>query len=225
MPARLIATAARNPPAHRVVVLPLARRLNFFSTTTPQLRTMKESEIKRNPHPDFGAVEASRPVWTKDSVFHYTQTAAPGWKAGDGANNNSSSSEQTEKKKKKKHVTIDPYEEGRAPVNNYKLLISAVVPRPIAFMSTKNKSDGGENLAPFSYFQVINHDPPLFVIGFASSVEQAKEVKHTLWNLKETGECTINIISEHFLEAANSSKSSFVFDYLFLVRFSKLTIG
>lgn len=58
------------------------------------------------------------------------------------------------------------------------------------------------NLAPFSYTNLINHDPPLFTIGFAGSLESAKD---SLRNLKETGECTINIISEHFLEAANAT--------------------
>ena len=57
------------------------------------------------------------------------------------------------------------------------------------------------NLAPFSYTQVINHDPPLFVIGFAGGFSNAKD---TLANLSSTKECTINIISEHYLEAANA---------------------
>lgn len=58
------------------------------------------------------------------------------------------------------------------------------------------------NLAPFSYFSVINHDPPLFTIGFAGGFSNAKD---TLSNLAATKECTINIISEHFLEAANAT--------------------
>lgn len=59
------------------------------------------------------------------------------------------------------------------------------------------------NLAPFSYMQVMNHDPPIFVVGFASSgVENAND---SLKNLIESGECVINIISEHFVEAANAT--------------------
>lgn len=165
-------------------------------STHPALR-MKESDIKRNPHPDFKGVEASRPPFDRDAAFAYQQTPQPGWKAGDGANNLPTGDA--------KHVTIDPNAEGRSPVNNYKLLISAVVPRPIAFVSTRSKDGKTTNLAPFSYFQLINHDPPLFIIGFASSLENSEKVKHSLYNLNETGECTINIISEHFLEAANST--------------------
>ena len=49
---------------------------------------------------------------------------------------------------------------------------------------------------------MINHDPPLFTIGFAGGFSNAKD---TLANLTATKECTINIISEHFLEAANAA--------------------
>lgn len=157
---------------------------------------MKESDIKRNPHPDFKKVEASRPAWDRDATFKYTQTASPSWTPGSGANDLPVPSSAA-------HVTIDPYAEGRAPVNNYKLLISAIVPRPIAFISTVSKDGTTTNLAPFSYFQMINHDPPLFTIGFATSLGAAEQAKHTLHNLHETGECTINIISEHYIEAAN----------------------
>jgi flavin reductase (DIM6/NTAB) family NADH-FMN oxidoreductase RutF len=47
---------------------------------------------------------------------------------------------------------------------------------------------------------MINHDPPLFVVGFAGGFDNAKD---SLKNLQESGECVINMISEHFVEAAN----------------------
>lgn len=164
---------------------------------------MKESEVKRNPHPDFKKVEASRPAWDRDASFKYTQTVAPSWQFGSGANDLPVPSDA-------KHIAIDPHAEGRAAVNNYKLLISGIVPRPIAFVSTLSSEGKGDakpstNLAPFSYFQMITHDPPLFVIGFVGSLEKAEAAKHTLHNLHETGECTINMISEQFVEAANST--------------------
>jgi flavin reductase (DIM6/NTAB) family NADH-FMN oxidoreductase RutF len=49
---------------------------------------------------------------------------------------------------------------------------------------------------------VINSDPPLFTVGFAGGFDNAKD---SLRNLTESGECVINIISEHFIEAANST--------------------
>ena len=46
------------------------------------------------------------------------------------------------------------------PLNGmYKLLISSVVPRPIAWVSSVD-ADGVRNLAPFSYFMAITDDPP-----------------------------------------------------------------
>ena len=58
------------------------------------------------------------------------------------------------------------------------------------------------NLAPFSYTQVINHDPPIFIVGFAGGFDNAKD---TLRNLIDTNECVINMVSEHFVEAANAT--------------------
>lgn len=151
-----------------------------------------EKAIKRNPHPDFKKVEASRPDWSHERQWHFTKTIAPEWKFGDGANDKSSAS--------KSHIAIDPYEPGRPATFNYKLLISAVVPRPVGFCSTLGRN-GKRNLAPFSYFNVINHDPPLFIFGFAGGFDRAKD---TLKNLADTKECCVNIISEHFIEAANA---------------------
>ena len=46
----------------------------------------------------------------------------------------------------------------------------------------------------------MNHDPPVFVVGYSGGLDNAKD---SLKNLLETGECVINVISEHFVEAAN----------------------
>jgi flavin reductase (DIM6/NTAB) family NADH-FMN oxidoreductase RutF len=86
-------------------------------------------------------------------------------------------------------------------IDNYRLLISGVAPRPIGFISTVSKN-GKKNLAPFSYFQVIDHDPPMFIVGFSSRPTNAKD---TFLNLKETGECVINSVSENMIEAVNAT--------------------
>ncbi|TAQ85690.1 hypothetical protein B7494_g5986 [Chlorociboria aeruginascens] len=154
-----------------------------------------EKAIQRNPHPDFKKVEASRAPWDKSLAWNMKQTPDPNWKYGQGGNDGGASL-------KIPHIEIDPYEEGRASVDNYKLLISGIIPRPIGFISTRSKDGSSTNLAPFSYFQVINHDPPLFTVGYAGGFDHAKD---SLRNLTESEECTINIISEHFIEAANST--------------------
>ncbi|GEQ70195.1 hypothetical protein JCM33374_g3871 [Metschnikowia sp. JCM 33374] len=150
-----------------------------------------ESQVKRNPHPDFGKVEAERPAFNSARNWEYTQIPDIKWTPGSGAN--------SEEWKKHKKLSIDPYQEGRSPVDNYKTLISAIVPRPIGFVSTIAK-DGKKNLSPFSYFTVVNHDPPIFTLGFSGGKGNPKD---TCRNILETEELTINIISEWFVEAAN----------------------
>ena len=96
-------------------------------------------------------------------------------------------------------------ERGRM-VSNYQLLVSGITPRPIEFLSTVSGSgDDGKftkNLSLFSYFQVIDHDPPMFIIGFSSRPERVKDTFH---NLKETSEVVINTISENMIEAVNAT--------------------
>ncbi|KAH8805270.1 flavoprotein oxygenase [Xylogone sp. PMI_703] len=150
-------------------------------------------------HPPFKDVEASRPPWHEDVGPTFTRTRKPDWKPGGGANDHSFDG--------KKHVEIDPYAPGRNPNLNYKLLISAIVPRPIGFMSTLSKDGLTANLSPFSFFQMFSYDPPLFVFGIVGNklgvhADQPNS-KDSLRNVLDTGECVINIISEHFLEAAN----------------------
>ncbi|KAK5128931.1 hypothetical protein LTR85_000264 [Meristemomyces frigidus] len=154
-----------------------------------------EKHVQRNPHGNFKDVEASRPDWKEQDTWAFTKTKNPDWKPGQGANDGGECL-------KHEHVDIDPYQDGRPATFNYKLLISAIIPRPIGFVSTRSKNGSSTNLAPYSYFQVINHDPPLFIVGYAGGMDKAKD---SLRNLTESGECCINIISEHYIEAANAT--------------------
>lgn len=97
-----------------------------------------ERYVKRNPHPDFRKVQASRPDWHEQSTWAFTKTRKPDWQPGDGPNDGGECL-------KKEHVEIDPYEEGRPAVFNYKLLISAIIPRPIGFVSTRSKDGESES--------------------------------------------------------------------------------
>ena len=109
----------------------------------------KEAIIKRNPHGNWAEVEASRPDYNANNSWTPTKTPCPHWKAGDGAT--------SDEWKKHRRVSIAPYDEGRTTVQNYKLMISTTVPRPIALVGTKS-ADGVNNLAPFSYFQSVCAD-------------------------------------------------------------------
>jgi hypothetical protein len=163
-----------------------------------QERAQQEASIRRNPHPDFKSVESSRPPWSENGSLQFIQTRDPTWTWGQGGNDRGASLQ-------KGHIEIDPYTEGRRPVYNYKLLIPGITPRPIGFISTISK-DGmfynaarlenglpahvragcSANLAPYSYTNVVCHDPPIFTVGFAGSLDKAKD---TLANLIDTGEC------------------------------------
>ncbi|KAJ4303997.1 hypothetical protein N0V88_001601 [Collariella sp. IMI 366227] len=165
-----------------------------------------EKQIGRNPTPTSRLSKPNAP-FDPSTTFTYTQTPDPNWKFGQGANSTSTSSNNgttPSETTDKKHIPIDPYSPDRPAGFNYKLLISAVVPRPIAFLSTRSADGLVTNLAPFSYFQLISHDPPLFIIGFASALDAAR-AKDSLRNLHERRECVINIISEGFVEAANAT--------------------
>ncbi|KAL7935012.1 hypothetical protein V8C35DRAFT_279473 [Trichoderma chlorosporum] len=128
----------------------------------------------------------------------------PDWKFGQGSNHldAASPSSSNPDERAQSHTVINPQAEDRSSALNYKLLISAIAPRPIAFISTLSADGTKANLAPFSYFNVFTHDPPTFAVGFAN---QSTGPKDSFVNVRDTGECVINVISEHYIEAANSA--------------------
>ena len=92
-------------------------------------------------------------------------------------------------------MLLDPASVSVGAMYNY--LISFVVPRPIAFVSTVNAA-GRRNLAPFSFFNAISSEPPL--VGVAI-LERKDDPKDTLRNIRETGEFVVNLVSESLLDA------------------------
>lgn len=75
----------------------------------------------------------------------------------------------------------------------YKLLISAVTPRPIALVSTVAQDDR-QNLAPFSFFNMCSGNPP--VLMFAPGLSRNREHKHTYINIEATREFVVAGVSE-----------------------------
>lgn len=87
-------------------------------------------------------------------------------------------------------------------VEIYKLMIGAIVPRPIAFVSTVDAS-GARNLAPFSFFTGCSANPP--VVCFSTTVRTGPApLKDTLRNVRESGEFVVNVVSEEFAEQMNA---------------------
>jgi flavin reductase (DIM6/NTAB) family NADH-FMN oxidoreductase RutF len=87
-----------------------------------------------------------------------------------------------------------------APRDCYKLLVSVVVPRPIALV-TSLSPEGHLNAAPFSFFNVMGGDPPVVVLGVGD--RSAGEAKDTAHNIRSAGEFVINIVDEAMAEAMN----------------------
>lgn len=98
-------------------------------------------------------------------------------------------------------VTIDP--QAQTPAENYYFLISAIVPRPIAWVSSRG-GDGSTNLAPFSFFQGVCADPPTLMISLAER-KSTGEFKDTLSNIQQSGEFVVNLVPEELAEAMIAS--------------------
>ena len=79
--------------------------------------------------------------------------------------------------------------DGLDPKLRYKLMCGAVIPRPVAWITTIGK-DGTVNAAPYSFFNVFGEDPALVVVGLG---HKAGEPKDTTRNILETGEFVVNI--------------------------------
>jgi flavin reductase (DIM6/NTAB) family NADH-FMN oxidoreductase RutF len=103
---------------------------------------------------------------------------------------------------------IDPADQSARQV--YALMISAIVPRPIALVSTTD-GRGGRNLAPFSYFMGVASAPPVLAISTVSRRDGQK--KDTLRNIEATREFVVNVVSEPMAEAMNLSSADFPYGH------------
>ena len=79
----------------------------------------------------------------------------------------------------------------------YAWMISSVVPRPIALVSTLS-SAGVANLAPFSFFNGVTASPP--IISLAISSKRHGVLKDTVRNVRGSGELVVNVVSESMAE-------------------------
>ncbi len=83
----------------------------------------------------------------------------------------------------------------------YKLLTGAIIPRPIAWISTINEA-GINNLAPFSYFNMVGDDPPHVMF---STRRDNNSNKDTLNNVLSVKQFVVNMVTEPLVEQMNSS--------------------
>jgi flavin reductase (DIM6/NTAB) family NADH-FMN oxidoreductase RutF len=85
-------------------------------------------------------------------------------------------------------MRLDPE---RRPDDVYRTLSSLVVPRPIGWISTVDE-DGGDNLAPFSYFNAVCSQPPVVMFSAGSRDGRPKD---TARKALATGEFVANLVT------------------------------
>ncbi|KAF8882296.1 hypothetical protein BD779DRAFT_1444937 [Infundibulicybe gibba] len=118
------------------------------------------------------------------------------WKYGQGVSSTSEGREWLEGEGAGWKI-VDPATEN--PSYLYQLLISGIVPRPIAFISSISPS-GTANLAPFSWFNQVSANPPVISVSCSNG---RNNLKDSTSNIKATGGFTVNIISEPWVTQAN----------------------
>ncbi len=86
-----------------------------------------------------------------------------------------------------------------------RLLNGCLVPRPIAFVSTRSPS-GQLNLAPFSFFGACGYSPP--TLAFSVELRDGK-IKDTASNIMNHPEFVVHIVSESLADKMNLTSSAF----------------
>lgn len=85
----------------------------------------------------------------------------------------------------------------------YRLLAGSVIPRPIAWVSTR--SEEGENLAPYSFFNVVSVAPPVVMFAPVGTVD---DLKDTPRNILDTEEFVVNVVTMDLAEAMNATSAT-----------------
>ncbi|UTW65015.1 flavin reductase family protein [bacterium SCSIO 12643] len=102
-------------------------------------------------------------------------------------------------------VQIDPKAENTPKI--FGTMLGAIGPRPIAFASTVDK-DGNPNLSPFSFFNGFGANPPIVVFSPSRRVRD-NTTKHTLENVKATGEVVISVVNHAIVEQMSLSSTEY----------------
>lgn len=86
------------------------------------------------------------------------------------------------------------------PRDAYGWMISTILPRPIAWVSTVSAS-GKTNLAPYSFFQGITANPPTLMFSPVNTRDGTK--KDTVRNIEEVPEFVVNLVPFALAEQMN----------------------
>jgi flavin reductase (DIM6/NTAB) family NADH-FMN oxidoreductase RutF len=88
----------------------------------------------------------------------------------------------------------------------YKLVVSTVVPRPIAWVVTQDEA-GVVNAAPYSFFNAFSSNP--VVVGIGCGPRPEGTAKDTLANIKATGQFVVCLVPFSHLEHMNITATDF----------------
>jgi flavin reductase (DIM6/NTAB) family NADH-FMN oxidoreductase RutF len=88
----------------------------------------------------------------------------------------------------------------------YKLAITFVTPRPIAFVSSLSVV-GIRNLAPFSFFNMVSANPPVLIICPSRYRDGRK--KDTLTNIEATGQFVVATVTQAMAEGMNQASADY----------------
>jgi len=91
------------------------------------------------------------------------------------------------------------YEPAKGHGLSHNPLNALVAPRPIGWISSRD-AQGRVNLAPYSFFNAFNYDPP--IIGFSSIAW-----KDSVQNASETGEFTWNLVTRELGDQMNQTSA------------------
>lgn len=91
------------------------------------------------------------------------------------------------------------------PRQRYQLLTSLVVPRPIAWVSTRGP-DGVPNLAPYSFFSAVSATPMIVTVSMGRRKGRPKD---SLRNVVDRRAFCVNVVTEGHLEAMNLTSAGF----------------
>ncbi|OVZ66565.1 flavin reductase [Pigmentiphaga sp. NML030171] len=106
-----------------------------------------------------------------------------------------------------KHVSMA----GLSEMQRYWLITGSVGPRPIALVTSLD-ADSLCNAAPFSAFNYMGEDPPLFaiaVVAYGQESHRPGEAKDTLRNIREHEEFVVNMVDEAIVDQAVQCGSDF----------------
>ncbi|MFP7495137.1 flavin reductase family protein [Terribacillus saccharophilus] len=92
---------------------------------------------------------------------------------------------------------------------HYKILTGSIIPRPVAFVTTKSADSDIVNAAPFSYFSIVSAAPPLISISVQRAEGRQKDTAH---HAIDTGELVVHISTEPIVEDMNKTAASLLPD-------------